>query len=107
MVFAYLQHNDPDPLPWAFVYLSAAVMGAAEALGRGLRRRAWLVGGAVLVWAATLMPAAVQAPAAAIFTDWDMVGPGVEEAREALGLLIVAAWCGWLAMRPPPLAQPA
>lgn len=98
--FAAVQLNDPDPLAWVAVYLGAAAMGLAEALGRGLRRRAWLVVGVVLVWTAWLAPAALQAPPAAILSDWDMVAPGVEEAREALGLLIVAVWSAWLATRP-------
>jgi Transmembrane family 220, helix len=97
--FAGLQLNDPDPLAWVAVYLAAAALGVAEALGRGLRRGVWLFVGPVLAGVAWLAPAAVQAPPAAILSDWDMVGPGVEEAREALGLLIVAVWGSWLALR--------
>jgi hypothetical protein len=99
--FAAVNLNDPDPGAWVAVYLLAAALGAALALGRGPGRWAWLPALLAGAWALSLVPAAREAPLAGVFTDWQMVAPGVEEGRELLGLVLVAAWCAWLATRRP------
>lgn len=90
--FAAVQLNDPDPIAWVAVYGLAAGLGVAHAVGRAPRRLAWAFSAICLLWALTLVPAGLGAPPRAIVTDLAMHAPGVEEAREALGLLIAAAW---------------
>lgn len=92
---AALQWNDPDPLPWIGIYGAAAVVaGLAMA-----RRDAWTfgaaVGGVAGVWAAVLATRTVGVvDFRHIFDEFQMTrgDAGVEEARELVGLAIVAAW---------------
>jgi hypothetical protein len=95
LVFAAaLQYNDPDPIPWLAIYLASAVVSLAAAAGRRTRRGV-LAAVAVIAlgWAAMI---AFGGPAASeyshMFDAWEMKSPAVEEAREATGLVIVAAW---------------
>jgi hypothetical protein len=101
-VFIYaaaLQYNDPDPVRWAAVYLSAAA-----ACGLYLARRlSWYIAGVIaliaLIWAGTLAPDVWgQVSPLQMFETWHMTNPVVEEAREICGLLIVVAWMGVLAI---------
>lgn len=88
-----VQYNDPDPLRWMAIYGAAAV--ACLLLLRGGLPR-WLpalVGLVALVWAATLTPGVVgQVAPGDLFREVKMASPAVEEAREMIGLLIVAVW---------------
>jgi len=93
--FAALQLNDPDALEWIAIYGVASALCLAVALGR----RAWpyglLLPGVALLWALSLVPAILAQPIVwhAVFGPGGMsYAPGVEETREALGLLIVLAW---------------
>lgn len=90
---AFLQHNDPDPVPWMLLYGLAAV-----ACIRMVAKRAgwWLataIGSVAVGWGAMLAPRvfASPPPPGALFGT-GMLEVAVEEARELLGLLIVAAW---------------
>jgi hypothetical protein len=79
---AFVQWNDPDPLLWFALYALAALLSLAAAAGQ-----IWLH----LVGVLSLLPALVDARASA-FTSWKMRDVSDEEAREALGLAICAAW---------------
>lgn len=100
--FAAVQWNDPDPWVWLTAYLVPAAICAASAAGR---LRWWPlpagVGAAAFAWAVGLLPAAATAEPRAVVRDLEMHGPGVEEAREAVGLLIVAAVLASVAWRVP------
>lgn len=97
LLFAFaaaLQLNDPDPIRWVAMYATACVLS----LLAFYRRRvppAMVIAVAVvaLAWSALI---ALGGPAASeygqMFDAWEMKSPSVEEAREASGLLIVAAW---------------
>lgn len=100
--FVAVQFNDPDPARWVLIYGLAALLGVGHALDRVPRRLAWIYGGVCVLWALTLAPAGIGAPPKAIVTDLAMHAPGVEEAREALGLLIAAGWAGFVGWRAGP-----
>ncbi|RNI25679.1 transmembrane 220 family protein [Rufibacter latericius] len=91
VLFALVQWNDPDPEIWVPVYLSAAVL-CFLAYKRKLFR--WVYAVAFLafsVGAFMLWPPVYQG----ITMDMSH-SPGIEEARESLGLLICAlamAYC--------------
>jgi transmembrane protein TMEM220 len=104
LLFAFaaaLQYNDPDPLPWVAIYLVAAMLSSAHALDRRLPPGVHVaVGVAAIGWAALI---AVGGPDASeyghMFDAWEMKSVAVEQAREASGLLIVAAWMAVLFIR--------
>jgi transmembrane protein TMEM220 len=90
-----VQYNDPDPLPWMGIYGAAAVASAWAALRP--RGYPWpfpaVVGAVALVWSFFLLPQVVgKVRLPELFASWEMKSPRVEVAREAGGLLIVAAW---------------
>jgi hypothetical protein len=96
--FTSVQFNDPDWLNWVTVYGVAALLSFAATAGR---RWPWISAPyciAVLVWSATLLPQVRNASFADIFGFTQMEAPAVEEAREGIGLLIVAVWAAvlWL-----------
>jgi hypothetical protein len=99
---AVLQYNDPDPVQWMAIYGAAAL-----ACGLALVQRLWrwyAVGVAVVAagWAATLAPGVIGRVAPRdLFAAPGMLTPGVEEAREMLGLVIVVVWMGLLAWMAP------
>src|SRR5688500_9077889 len=94
--FAALQANDPDPWLWIPIYALPAAMCLLAAAGRLPRGPSSLMSALAVVAALPLLPAAVQADPDAVLTDLAMYGQGVEEAREVLGLAIVAVWMGFL-----------
>jgi hypothetical protein len=92
-VFAcVVQGNDPDPLRWAAFYAAAAVVTARVVWGRMTAVVPAVLGVLAVVWALTILPAATRASFPELFKTWRMMSPGMEEGRESLGLLIVAAW---------------
>ena len=99
-----VQYNDPDPYLWMPAYLAA--FACCLAFMRG-KLRPWMgysVAGVALIWSFTLIPTVVSHPPAMadVFGDVKMYAPGVEEAREAGGLWLIAAWVGtlaWMAQR--------
>jgi hypothetical protein len=89
-----VQYNDPDPIQWMSIYGAAAVI-SGWAAARTLRPAIPAAVAAVaLIWAATLAPSvARQLPSLIDLTSSiKMMAPGVEETREAGGLLFVASW---------------
>ena len=98
---AALQYNDPDPVQWMAIYLAAALACALALVGRLWRWYAVGVAVVAAVWAATLAPEVIGHVAPRdLFGERGMLTPRVEEAREMLGLLLVALWMcvlGWTA----------
>ena len=95
ILIAAVQFNDPDPLRWIAVYAGVAVIAGLAALGRYWRPLIgiWLV--LCLGWSLYLMPGVFELfmnhSAGDLFTGMSSDRPYVEEAREALGLLIGSA----------------
>lgn len=90
---AVVQWNDPDPVRWMLLYSSAAVACALHLFGVLPWRLAAAVGVVALVWSAIWAPGVItNAPIGQLFTTYQMMSPEIEEARELLGLLIVAGW---------------
>lgn len=93
--WAVFQYNDPDFLVWALVYSLAALCCLLFFMGRlSPSFGAALVVGS-LIWAGFLGYFVLTADEPYSFTD---EGTGAM-AREAIGLLIVAAWVGFLSRK--------
>lgn len=93
VVAAAMQYNDPDPVRWIAIYAGAGLVSVLVAVRRSnLRTPAVLVGVAALIWAGVI---ATAGPGLItylhMFDAWEMRSEPVEQAREASGLLIVAA----------------
>ena len=98
---AALQYNDPDPIRWAAIYLSAVVACGLYFVGRLPWYVPAVIGLIALVWAGTLAPHVWgQVSFSQMFETWKMTNPVVEEAREMCGLLIVAFWMAVLVIVP-------
>jgi len=96
---AMVQFNDPDPWLWIPTYLVALACTIAFERGRLRFEFALGVTALALLWATTLVPTVVKhpPPVADVFGDVKMYAPGVEEARELGGLVLIAGWVGTLA----------
>lgn len=101
LIAAVIQYNDPDPIGWMLVYGLAAVLSAAHGrLGKARVAAPAALGVIALAWAVMLMP-----EIGANFVIGDLVRsmdpdePQIEAAREAGGLLIVAAWMAVMVTR--------
>jgi len=91
---AVLQFNDPDPIQWIAIYAAACALSLVMFFRRRLTLAVPLAVFAIaMAWEALI---AFGGPGASeyghMFDAWEMKSPSVEEAREASGLLIVAAW---------------
>lgn len=89
-----VQYNDPDPLRWMALYGAAAAASLLVAWrGQapiGLPAATCLL---ALVWAAWIGPPVLgRVSSGELFAEFEMASPVIEEAREAVGLLIVAGW---------------
>lgn len=99
----WVQLNDPDPFWWCVIYGTSGLLSAAAAWRLPLPPKVSLaaVGLATIavLWALTHVPrvVATQPPWRDVLSDMQMMAPGVEEAREAVGLLLVAVWLAALA----------
>jgi len=91
-VSAALQFNDPDPIFWIAIYVAAG----AACLATGRVAQSWalagLVGLAALAWAVTLLPVLREMVFSDLFQAMKAETPVIEESRELLGLLLIAAW---------------
>lgn len=96
---ALVQYNDPDPYLWVPTYLVAFGCCVAFAKGKLPPTVGYALAGLACVWSFTLVPAIVRHPPALadMFGGVKMYGPGVEEAREAGGLWLIAGWLFTLA----------
>lgn len=95
---AFVQWNDPDPLRWIALYALAALLSLAAAAGRFWLWPSVAALALYLVGVLSLLAALAEARASAI-TSWKMRDVSDEEAREALGLAICAAWMVVLIVR--------
>jgi hypothetical protein len=87
------QYNDPDPLRWMAIYGAAAAAGVLLLGGRLPRWLPVVVGLVALIWATALAPGVVGRVAPGdLFREVTMASAAIEEAREMIGLLIVAGW---------------
>ena len=106
-LFAGVQLNAPDPLGWVIVYGYTGAWTGVQAFRRMPWSQAAVWGVLCAIWAAWILG------------SWDgssnpMAGPGEgllaeEVVRESLGLVLIAAWMGVLAVRnarlPVPVAE--
>jgi hypothetical protein len=94
---AAVQYNDPDLLRWVLIYLVSA------ALSFGAFRRSlpwWLPavnGGVAFLWALVIELDVDASVLPQIFGEFGMASFEIEEAREALGLVIIGVWMSVLA----------
>lgn len=97
LLAAGLQWNDPDPALWIGTYVMAAALAGLAATGHWCRApngvAAFLFGCGFLL----LLPGLMGAESAA-FTSFRMQAASHEEPREAIGLLLCTAWCGYWAV---------
>jgi phosphatidylserine synthase len=95
-----VQYNDPDPIQWMAIYGAACVLSALVVARR--RVPIWAiaaVGIVAVLWGALIGQGAFgRSHFAEMFESWEMKAPAVEEAREAWGLMIIAAWMAVLAI---------
>lgn len=95
-VSGVLQYNDPDPWPWVLIYLAAA----AACLIRASRGPALVVLVISLAWAAWMAPRVIPSlEPGNLVKEMHASTPAIEESREMLGLLIIAAWMAVVALR--------
>ncbi len=93
LLFAAVQYNDPDPLPWIAIYAAAAAVCALWIAGRRRRAGPGAVGLVAAIWAATIIPrVAGQFAWGDVFATVHMQNETVELVREALGLSLVGCW---------------
>ena len=90
---AVLQYNDPDPLPWMLVYGGGGVACLVARPGRVGQGLPVVVGTVSLVWALWLLPEVIpEFRFGDLFLAMKAETPAIELGREALGLLMIAAW---------------
>lgn len=96
-----VQYNDPDPLRWMAIYGAACALSALVVV-RGRAPLVWVAAVGLVALVSGLIVgrgAYGGSHLSEMFQSWEMKSPGVEEAREASGLLIVAAWMAVLAIQ--------
>ena len=100
---AAVQYNDPDPLRWIAIYGAACLASIMAAAGRPFHRAvvAGIAAVAVIWSVAITLQGQGSAAYRHMFDAWEMTAANVEEARETVGLLIVAAWMTALAVWQP------
>ena len=94
---AALQYNDPDPWRWGLVYLAAAAVTFTALVRPVPWHLPAVMAGAALVWALSLLGGVEAAAWRGLFSEFGMASLEIEEAREALGLVIIGAWMTVLA----------
>jgi hypothetical protein len=96
---AVVQYNDPDPLQWAAIYLSAAAASTLYLFGRLRWQIPVIIGLIALTWA-SVIAARIKGGIdfSRLFESWEMASPSVEQGRETIGLLTVAFWMAFLAV---------
>ena len=100
LLSASVQFNDPDPIVWILLYVSAAAFSIAHFFGKLPRFLPLAFALFALLWALPLVPTFWgQAPLAEVFGRVQMKTEAVEVAREFGGLMIVSAWMLALGLR--------
>ena len=89
---AAVQYNDPEPIRWMAIYLAATGLSVLFALQKLSWKFAALLAGIAVLWALTIIPDLTAHGFRNMFSDVSMMQQGTEEAREFLGLLLVAGW---------------
>jgi hypothetical protein len=97
-----VQYNDPDPVRWMAIYGAAFVISARTGWARSVPRGfPFAVAAVAIAWAVSIATAGPRSSDyASMFAAWEMRSATIEEAREATGLLIVAAWMLVVAVLP-------
>jgi hypothetical protein len=96
-----VQYNDPDPVRWVLIYGAAFVAAVLAVRGDAPVWLAGVTGVLAIVWAAVLLPRVLgQVEAGQLFRERGMATMAIEEAREMIGLLLVALWMGVLSFSP-------
>ena len=90
-----VQYNDPDPKRWMTIYGSAFLVTLVALLWP--TRLRWfypaLVFAVAVVWSLSIAPREIgRFTIPDLFRSWEMKSHVVEEAREMIGLAIVAVW---------------
>lgn len=92
-----VQYNDVDPISWMLIYGAACLICILFALNK----LHLIVASAVLlisgVWALMKIPYLTKDGFQHMMEEVSMIHPGVEDAREFMGLLIIFAWVAVLA----------
>jgi len=95
-----VQFNDPDPLTWITLYLSAAVFSVAAAFDKLPSIWAATFSVVALAWALTLVPTFWgRVSLSDVFAYVGMKTEEIEVAREFGGLMIVSVWVAILGLR--------
>lgn len=98
-LFAYLNLNDPDPIPWVLAYGASAVLLAMAAFGRADKRVSGWYAVALAVWMLTMSGGMMDwfgAGMPSITDEMQATDPHIEVVREFLGLLIAVLALLWL-----------
>jgi hypothetical protein len=99
-VATVVQYDDPDPGRWMAIYGAAcATSSLVAARGQVPVLPAIAIGVVALGWG---LVTGIDVPIGAygsLFDAWEMQSKAAEEAREASGLLIVAAWMALVVAR--------
>ena len=90
LVFAYMQLNDPDPFQWVSIYLVAAFISIMNYFGRIRKYMLFAFFLVFLVGAILLWPPKYEGLEGKMMKE----KPGIELARESLGLGVAALACG-------------
>jgi hypothetical protein len=99
LVGAAVQYNDPDPVPWMLVYVAAAALSFRAYRSAPPWWSPALLGAGTLVWTVVVAMGLDPAVVRQMFEEFGMRSLEIEEAREALGLLIITVWMFVLAVR--------
>ncbi|MBK8394294.1 MAG: transmembrane 220 family protein [Leptospiraceae bacterium] len=98
-LFALVQYNDPDPFIWILIYSYAAILCFLAGINKYYKKL--LLSGIIIsiIWSLTLAASILIAfknhGINSLYSFGMIKGNEVEEARESLGLLIVAAVLFW------------
>ena len=96
---AFAQINDPDPFFWVLVYGAGSFVSILYAFNKLWWVFAAAVALAAGTWALTIVPDLTLSGFQNILEEIGMSYVGVEAAREFSGLVIIAIWCGVLALK--------
>ena len=96
-----VQYNDADPVRWMITYGAACAVSTIVAVrGTAPLAAAAAVGAVTLAWGVTLALGVGSLDVyTSMFDTWEMKSVPIEEAREASGLLLIAAWMTLLSLR--------
>ena len=96
-----VQYNDADPVRWMITYGAACAISTIVAVrGTAPLAASAAVAAVALAWGVTLALGVGSLDVyTSMFDAWEMKSVPIEEAREASGLLLIAAWMTLLSLR--------